>query len=151
MLRYKGSHLRKGRFSELGRAYLITATSHGRKPLFGDWRLGRCVCHALKAEHDNGAVTSLAWVVMPDHLHWLLTLERGALAGVVCRVKARSALAINQALGRTGPVWQKGYHDRALRREEDLRVAARYIIANPVRANLVTSVGQYPLWDAIWL
>ena len=49
------------------------------------------------------------------------------------------------------PVWQKGYFDRALRYEEDLKAAARYIIANPLRAGLVAQVGDYPLWDAIWL
>ncbi|MEG2798132.1 MAG: transposase, partial [Pseudomonas sp.] len=50
-----------------------------------------------------------------------------------------------------GTIWQKGYFDRALRREEDLKVMARYIIANPLRAGLVEHIGQYPLWDAIWL
>jgi len=48
-------------------------------------------------------------------------------------------------------VWQDGFHDHALRREEDLKEVARYIIANPVRAGLVTRVGDYPLWDACWL
>lgn len=38
-----------------------------------------------------------------------------------------------------------------MRREDDLRAAARYIIMNPVRAGLVEKVGDYPLWDAIWL
>jgi hypothetical protein len=28
---------------------------------------------------------------------------------------------------------------------------ARYIIGNPVRAGIVTQVGDYPLWDAIWV
>jgi len=48
-------------------------------------------------------------------------------------------------------LWQKGYFDRALRREEDLKAMARYIVANPLRAGLVEHIGQYPLWDAIWL
>jgi putative transposase len=48
-------------------------------------------------------------------------------------------------------LWQKGYHDRAIRREEDLLAVARYIVANPLRAGLVKRVGDYPLWDAVWL
>ncbi|NJC47919.1 UNVERIFIED_ORG: hypothetical protein GGR78_001170 [Xanthomonas campestris] len=28
---------------------------------------------------------------------------------------------------------------------------ARYLIANPLRAELVERVGDYPFWDAIWL
>ena len=151
MQRYVGKHLRKGRFSEPGRTYLITTNTFKREPLFTEWQVGRLVCHELRREHDNYCVSSIAWVIMPDHLHWLVTLNEGSLAGVMCRVKARAACAVNTALGRSGPVWQRGYHDRAMRRDEDLKAAARYIIANPVRARLVTTVGHYPLWDARWL
>jgi hypothetical protein len=49
------------------------------------------------------------------------------------------------------PVWQRGYHDHAVRREEDIKSLARYVIANPVRAGLTHSVGSYPHWDAAWL
>jgi putative transposase len=38
-----------------------------------------------------------------------------------------------------------------LRNEESVIDAARYIIANPLRAGLVKRVGDYPLWDAVWL
>jgi len=48
-------------------------------------------------------------------------------------------------------IWQAGYHDHALRKEEDIRDVARYIVMNPVRAGLVRSVREYPLWDAKWL
>ncbi len=45
----------------------------------------------------------------------------------------------------------KTFHDRAMRKEEDLKAAARYIVANPLRAGLVERCGDYPLWDAVWL
>ena len=48
-------------------------------------------------------------------------------------------------------VWQKGFHDRAVRQEDDLPAIARYVVANPVRAGLVTKTGTYPHWDAIWV
>ena len=48
-------------------------------------------------------------------------------------------------------MWQEGFHDRALRQEADLRKAARYVVANPLRAGLVTDLGDYPLWDAVWV
>ena len=53
--------------------------------------------------------------------------------------------------GSQGGLWQRGYHDRALRRDEDLKAAARYIVMNPLRAGLVKRPGDYPLWDAVWL
>jgi putative transposase len=48
-------------------------------------------------------------------------------------------------------VWQTAYHDRAIRQEEDLEGIARYIVANPLRAGIVSSVRDYALWDAKWL
>jgi REP element-mobilizing transposase RayT len=94
---------------------------------------------------------SLAWVVMPDHFHWLVELRDNTLPGLMRTTKSRCARAVNARLGRTGQMWQKGFHDRAIRREEDLQAVARYIIANPLRAGLVRRVHDYPLWDAIWL
>ena len=44
-----------------------------------------------------------------------------------------------------------GFHDHALREEENLLHAARYIVANLKRAGLVQRVSDYPYWDAIWL
>jgi len=38
-----------------------------------------------------------------------------------------------------------------VRREEDLKALAFYIIQNPVRAGLVQSAREYSLWDAMWL
>jgi REP element-mobilizing transposase RayT len=90
---------------------------------------------------------------MPDHLHWLIQLGRDAtLPKLMAAVKNWSAKRIRQAATITEEnIWQSGYHDHALRREEDVQAVARYIVANPLRAGLVKSIGDYPLWDAIWL
>jgi REP element-mobilizing transposase RayT len=143
--------LRKGRFSEPGRTYLITTVVHNRRPLFADWAIGRLLVDELRATENFGLVQSLAWVVMPDHLHWLITLQSGNLPALVQRIKGRSAIAINRSLGSQGKIWQKGFHDHALRKDEDVQTVARYIVANPLRAELVERIGDYPLWDAIWL
>jgi REP element-mobilizing transposase RayT len=143
--------LRRGRFSILGGVYLLTLVVEGRKPRFNSLTAGRLLVAELRAADAAGWATSLAWVVMPDHLHWLVRLETLSLSALMRNVKGRSARRLNQHLDLTGPFWQAGFHDRALREEEDLRLMARYIVANPIRAGLVERVGDYPLWDAIWL
>ena len=148
---YHGKDLRKGRFSEVGRPYLVTAVTRDRMPLFKDLWLARLVVNELRREADTGHAENFAWVVMPDHLHWLLAPKTASLAEIVQRAKSRSAIAMNRALDRKGPIWQKGFHDRALRREENLVAMARYVVANPLRAGLVTHIGDYPHWDAVWL
>ncbi len=143
--------LRRGRASLDGQAYLLTACTARRERLFVDWRAGRCVVDAMRHLEDAGRVTSLAWVVMPDHWHWLVQLsDCEPLSNVMNQVKGRSARAINLFLHRTGAVWQAGYHDHALRRDEDLLAAARYVVGNPVRAGLVERIADYALWDMVW-
>ncbi len=144
--------LRKGRISETNRAYLVTTVTRHRHPVFTDLQACRLLVGAMRGLHDCGAVASIAWVVMPDHLHWLFQL-RGEmnLGQVVATLKGRSSRTINRRLGRRGSLWQEAFHDRAIRKGENLREAARYVIANPLRAGLAESIGDYPHWDAAWL
>lgn len=145
--------LLKGRHSESGRIYFVTTVLANREqPVLNDINCARRVVQEIRKLHDETAIVSLAWVVMPDHLHWLFQLGTcDTLAMVMKKLKARSAQSINAYLGRTGPVWQKVYFDRAVRKEDDLLAIARYIIGNPLRAGLVDSVKNYPHWDAAWI
>ncbi len=89
---------------------------------------------------------------MPDHLHWLMQLEeQKTLAELVRLFKGGTARELNRYLNRQGAIWQRGYYDHALRREEDIKQVARYIVANPLRAGLVQCIEEYSHWDAIWL
>lgn len=147
-----GGDLRRGRVSEAGRVYLVTAVTHDRAPLFADPGHARVVVRCLRDLEQARRAETLCFVVMPDHLHWLLSLGEGqSLAALVKSMKGYSARRINAMRGEGGRVWQAGFHDHALRREEDVREVARYVVANPVRAGLVARVGGYPFWDAKWL
>ncbi|MGF6393860.1 REP-associated tyrosine transposase [Pseudomonas plecoglossicida] len=151
MTTHKGCLLRHGRCSEPGRLYLLTSVTYRRHPLFADFRRARLVIkHLRQADHENSC-QSLAWVVMPDHVHWLIELKSVTLGTLMQRFKSRSGLALRKAGVKSVPVWQAGFYDRALRREEDIVKVSRYIIANPIRAGLANRVGDYPHWDAVWV
>jgi REP element-mobilizing transposase RayT len=143
--------LRIGRYAEQNRIYLLTANTLKREPIFRDYTLGRKVVHQSKQAHDQGFADSLAFVIMPDHFRWLIQLQKGSLGQLMCSTKSLSTRSINAATGRAGSLWQQSFHDHALRREEDLVKLARYVVANPLRARLVEKLGDYPLWDAIWV
>lgn len=89
---------------------------------------------------------------MPDHWHGLVELGKfDALPTCVGRLKGHSARLLRRTHPALGPVWARAYHDRALRAEDRLLDAARYVVMNPVRAGLLRRVGDYPFWDAVWL
>lgn len=147
---FHARNLRKGRISESGQICHVTTGTLDRVPAFADFACGRIAAAALMAERPHAS--TLCYVVMPDHLHWMVQLQGGmSLSACVRNVKSVSTHRLNKLRNVSGRLWQAGFHDHALRREEDIVATARYIVMNPVRAGLATRIGDYPLWDAIWL
>ena len=146
------SALRRHRVSLPGHIYHVTTTTRLRERFFDSFQCARAAIRALHSHAALAGSDPLAWVLMPDHLHLLVQLaEHAELAVLMNRLKAATARAVNRHLGRTGAVWQQSFHDHLLRKEEDLKTVARYIVMNPLRAGLVRRVSEYPHWDAVWL
>jgi len=146
------SGLRKGRWSIQRQIYHLTWVTADRRPLFQDFYAARMLIRSLRFADQSGWSRTLAYVLMPDHLHWLIELRGGkTLSGVTASIKRYSATRLTTVPGIAGPIWQKGFHDHAARGDEDLVKLSRYIVANPIRAGLCTHVGDYPHWDAIWM
>jgi putative transposase len=140
--------LRKFRISLTNQIYLITVCCKNREKLFFDCCAARTLSLTLNTVLKQKQSKILAWVVMPDHMHLALQLVEGeTLAKIMNRINSCTAIAVNKTLYRHAPVWQGAYHDHALRDEEQLLVALRYLISNPIRAGLVQKLGDYPYWD----
>ena len=146
------SRLRNGRHSAAGQIYLITSVTRARRPVFDHLACARVVVRSLVHADRAGWSRTFAYVLMPDHLHWLFELGEGkTLDGLMCSVNGFTSRALAKNHGVRTPLWQDGYHDRALRESEDVRTVSRYIVANPLRANLCDDIGAYPHWDAVWM
>jgi REP element-mobilizing transposase RayT len=144
--------LRRGRHSLPGNTYVITFTTRDRVAWFTSFEPARAASAALATAAGKTDAEILAWVLMPDHAHLLVTLgTRWSLQRLVQQLKSSMAREVNRAVGRRGPLWSRAFHDHALRNEEDLRLVARYIVLNPVRAGLVARCADYPFWDAAWI
>lgn len=94
-----------------------------------------------------------AAVVMPEHVHLLLTPLNDisgwpyGLPDILKSLKGASARAVNQVLGRSGPVWQEESFDHVLRSDDSFEDKKEYIRLNPVRRGLVKTPEDYPwLW-----
>lgn len=149
--RSQSHRLRLGRFSGTGQIYLVTAKTFQRTPVFSDWRMGRLLVDELRHVQAQQLADSLARVVMPDHIHWLLQLNSHSLSSVVQRVKSKSAIAINRARGCSGPFGKADSTTSASALKKAFWILP--VISLPIlfEPTLVKSVRDYPLWDAIWL
>ncbi len=143
--------LRQGRFSQENGIYLITSSTWQQTKVFAEWSYAYAAIKAFTQDKILKDTQLLCWVLMPDHVHWLIQLgQEQDLSALIGTMKSASARAVRNA-GYQKQVWRSGFYDRAIRREEDIATAARYIVANPLRAGLVERVGEYPFWDAIYL
>ncbi|MCA1798837.1 MAG: transposase [Xanthomonadaceae bacterium] len=137
--------LRTNRVTLRSAVYLITSVTSKRRPIFTNIAAADCVTGALRHYHDRGNVHSFAWVVMPDHIHWLLQLRVGTLEWLLRAFKTWTSAQVRRCLS-TPPrrIWQPGFHDRLVRPHEKLEPYIGYVVANPVRRGLVREIRDYP-------
>ena len=103
-------NLRKGRYSSINQIYHITTTTLNRAPIFKDFSTARLMIQILKKSDELNNTSTLALVVMPDHIHWLFQLhQKQSLSKLIQGIKSISARAYGQ------PIWQAGYYDHAIR------------------------------------
>jgi len=137
-------------YQPTGRRLFITFRKNHRDP-FPPGARDAVLQHCL---HDDGKRYQLhAAVVMPDHVHLLLTPlrdEKGwpcGLPAILKLLKGTSARSVNKLAASCGPVWQEESFDHVLRSQESFAAKLEYIRQNPVRRGLVKKSEDYPwLW-----
>ena len=101
-----------------------------------DERAAKVVADALI--HFDGERYDLgAWVVMPNHVHVVVTPRDGHHIGDILHSwKSFTAHKINELLGRTGRFWQHESYDHIVRNERALYKIQEYIDRNPEKAGI---------------
>jgi putative transposase len=85
------------------------------------------------------------FVVMPDHVHLLLTIPGDTtLEKTVQLIKGNFSFRANRELDFRGEVWQRGFSDVRVTNEQSLQAHKDYIDSNPVRAGIADSAEDYP-------
>ncbi|HLA18289.1 MAG TPA: transposase [Dehalococcoidia bacterium] len=124
------------------RAFSVTISTANRRRRFDAERAVNLCLQALTEIAARQGMEVLAYCFMPDHLHLLLEAKEEAnLIRFMKTFKQLSAYRYRQAFSQ--PLWQKGYYEHILRKEEDVRLVAQYLFGNPVRAGLVNSPDEY--------
>jgi putative transposase len=145
--RHHSRDLRKGRSSIPGQSYHVIYTTIGRKPLFSDFISAREVIRSIRKSDESKFSETTAFVVMPDHVRWLFSLRGDVLSKVITRVKS----SVSRSLSPGHTIWQAGFYDHAIRRDETVKSIAAYIINNPIRAKMVDRIEDYSHWYLSWI
>jgi putative transposase len=116
--------------------YALTTSTYQRRALFVVTANAELLVKTLFHYRDQGRYGLHGFVVMPEHLHVLLTpapdqtIERCAQC-----IKGGFSHEVRAQFG--GEVWQVGFHEHRIRDGEDFRKQLGYIAANPGKRGLV--------------
>jgi len=89
------------------------------------------------------------FVIMPDHLHLLLTVpaETG-LEKALQLIKGGFSRRATIELGFRGEIWQRGFSDVRITNDQSFRIHQEYILRNPVKAGLANAEHEYRFGSA---
>jgi putative transposase len=103
----------------------------------------------LRTQVLSGRFKIHDFVVMPNHIHILLTVPGDlAIERAIQLIKGGFSFRAKKELGFTGEVWQKGFSDVGVRDRANFLEHRRYIEQNPVKGGLVASAEAYPYGSA---
>jgi len=136
-------------YATAGLPCLVTIGTSRKQPVFSHRQLAEDVVSLLKALCKEDDIPMYAYCIMPDHVHLLFSASGTMdIIGFVRELKSRSTRIAWQH-GYKGRIWQRSFYDRFLREDEDCRVAADYIIQNPVRNGIVEKWSDYPFLGSL--
>ena len=124
--------------------YFLTICVRDRRDAFADAQVVAATLAQFRRIASRCQFAILAYCFMPDHVHVLVegTSNESDVRAFVKRAKQASGQSYARCA--RGPLWQEGYYERVLRASEDAKQVARYIVANPIRAQLVATPFEYP-------
>jgi len=127
-----------------GATYFVTTDTWQRRGLFRTPAIASIVEDAIFHYRDQGNYLVHRHVVMPDHLHLILTPGNSTtLEKAVQLIKGGSSHEIGKRDGMRFPVWHAGFTEHQIRDQQDFDSHVKYIDENPVKARLAEKSTEY--------
>jgi putative transposase len=124
--------------------YFITFATWQRQRLFVVESYVRLFLKTLYGYRRDGRYRLHAFVLMPEHVHLLLTpADEVAIERAIQLIKGGYSHALGETIERRREVWQRGFTDPRIRDSQDFAHHQTYIHQNPVARRLVSQAGMY--------
>jgi putative transposase len=124
--------------------YFVTSRTYNSRRLFQVEQHAELFLQVLQHYRHESHFRLHAFVVMPDHVHLLLTPKDTSIERAMQLIKG----GYSRKLGSKFPVWQRGFTDHRIRDRSDWDRHFEYIHSNPVRARLCQQPEDYPYSSA---
>jgi putative transposase len=129
--------------------YFVTFSTFQRRRLFVAENYAKLFLKTLYSHNRDGAFLLHAFVVMPEHVHLLITpASDKSLERVLQLIKGGYSHEFGLRFGQKKEVWQRGFTDHRIRDAADFALHRGYIHNNPVKRGLVTEPAEYRFCSA---
>jgi putative transposase len=127
------------------RTFFVTTRTAGSRSVFQTERMAELLIEVLRSQMRSGKMTVHEFVVMPNHVHILMTLPgEVTLEKAMQLIKGGFSFRANKELEFRGEIWQRGFSDVRIVDERSFEKHRAYIANNPVKAGLATSAEEFP-------
>ena len=132
--------------SNNSQTYMITSSTWGRRALFRNERWAKLLIDTFY-KYRGSAYLLHEFVIMPDHIHVLLT-PASSLEKAVQFIKGGFSYRAKKELDSNMEVWQKGFSDHRIRDASDYELHVAYIHQNPGKERFCERSEQFPYSSA---
>lgn len=131
-----------------GWTYFVTTKSWENTFWFQATKAAEIVVGKMLEYRDKGNYLLHDFVLMPNHLHLILTPMCASLEKCMQLIKGGSSFEIHKLRGSRTEIWQSGFHESTVRDFAGYKIKADYIRFNPVTAKLVEKPEEWPYSSA---
>ncbi|HZL28044.1 MAG TPA: transposase [Acidobacteriaceae bacterium] len=125
--------------------FLVTSATLNRRRLFQVAANADLFLDTLQHYRREGHYLLHDFVVMPEHVHLLLTPQNATLERVVGLIKG----GFSRRLASKFSPWRKSFTDRRARHKDEFLAFRKYIHENPVKEHLCERAEDYK-WSSAW-
>ena len=126
------------------RTFFVSTSAFAKQRLLQTDRMAELLIDTIFKYRNAGRFELHEFVVMPDHLHLLMTIGvEMTIEKAVQFIKGGFSYRAARELGIKSEIWQRGFSEVRLLTADDYQAHVRYTHENPVRAGLASSPRQY--------
>lgn len=122
--------------------YFITACTYQKQAILQSERNANLLIETLFGYRDRSYFQVHEFVIMPDHVHALIT-PKESIERAMSILKGGFSFRMKRERRFVGEVWQQRYYDRRMREAAEYEAMKKYLLMNPVRRRLCASVNEF--------
>jgi REP element-mobilizing transposase RayT len=128
--------------------YHVTARGVARSRIYLDGFDHRAFLGLFRDVVERFAWTTLAFCLMPNHYHLVVSAHRPQLSAGMHRLNGLYAQGFNLRYARPGHLFQGRFDARLVEGDRHVGAVCRYVVRNPVRAGLCEKWTDWP-WSSL--